>query len=332
MLSDWGWRDECTINRGNLEIEFHPTQGRLIFLGLDDVEKLKSITGITGVWVEEATELVEQDFHQVNMRLRGKTRYYKQIMLSFNPISAEHWLKRRFFDADQKGRTRTVFTTYRDNRFLDEEYRQELEGLRDVDLQLWRIYARGLWGVLKGLIYKPWPVLQEWPRAFESTFYGLDWGFNDPMALIRVDKRDGAYYVTELFYETGRTTADLIAELPGLDVSLTDPIYCDSAEPDRIEELCRAGYNAIPAHKAQGTVKAGISMLQAAKIFSRPQNANLAREAATYKWREDKNGKLLEEPTDINNHLLDALRYAIFTHHMQGMGIVAGGYNPMPAA
>lgn len=253
-------------------------------------------------------------------------------MLSFNPISAEHWLKKRFFDTDQKGRTRTVFTTYQDNRFIDDEYREELEGYKDIDYQLWRIYARGQWGVLKGKIYKPWPVLQEWPKAFESTFYGLDWGFNDPMALIRVDKRDGAFYVTELFYETGRTTADLIAELPGLEVSLTDPIYCDSAEPDRIEELCRAGYNAIPAHKAQGTVKAGISMLQAAKIFSRPQNANLAAEAATYKWREDKDGKLLEEPTDINNHLLDALRYAIFTHHMQGMGIVAGGYNPLPAA
>lgn len=330
VLAAWGWSDLCTVNRGNLEIVFHPTGGRLVFLGLDDREKLKSIAGVTGVWVEEATELTEEDLDQVNLRLRGKTKYYKQILLSFNPISAEHWLKKRFFDKPQGDRVRTVFTTYRDNRWLDAEYVAELEALRDVDLQLWRIYARGLWGVLKGLIYKPWPVLEEWPAAFESHIYGLDWGYNDPMALVRVDRRDGAHYVTELFYERERTTADLIAELPGLGVAPTDPIYCDSAEPDRIEELCRAGFNAIPAHKAQGTLKAGISMLQAARIYSRPQNVNLASEAATYKWAEDKDGKLLEEPVDFRNHLLDALRYAIFTHYMHGLGVAAGGYNPLP--
>ena len=332
LISDWGWRDYCTINRGNLEIVFHPTNAQFIFLGLDDREKLKSIAGITGVWIEEATELVEEDLDQVNLRLRGRTKSYKQIILSFNPISAEHWLKKRFFDTAQNGRTRTVFTTYRDNRFLDAQYREELENLKNIDLQLWRIYARGQWGILKGLIYKPWPVLEDsaWPTAIESTFYGLDWGFNDPMALVRVDRRDGAFYVTEKFYETERTTSDLIAELPDLYVSQTDPIYCDSAEPDRIEELCRAGYNGIGAHKAQGTLKAGISHVQATKIYSRPTNANLTAEAATYKWAEDKDGKILDKPVDFNNHALDALRYALWTHHMHGEGVAVGGHNPMP--
>jgi phage terminase large subunit len=329
ILTDWGWRDLCTINRGNLEITFLPTGGRIIFLGLDDREKLKSIAGITGVWIEEATELAEADLDQVNLRLRGKTTAYKQIMLSFNPISAEHWLKRRFFDSP-RDRALCVFTTYKDNEYLDEEYRAELEALREVDLQLWRIYARGLWGVLRGLIYRPWPTLTDWPVAFERTFYGLDWGFNDPMALVRVDKRDGAYYVTELFYERGRTTADLIAALPGLGVEGAQPIYCDSAEPDRIEELCRAGYNAIPAHKAPGSLKAGISMLQAARIYTRPQNTNLTAEASTYKWAETKDGRLLEEPVDYRNHALDALRYAIYTNHMRAIGVAAGGYNPLP--
>lgn len=330
LLTDWGWRDLCTINRGNLEITYHPTGGRVIFLGLDDREKLKSIAGVTGIWIEEATELVEADLDQVNLRLRGQTPAYKQIILSFNPISSQHWLKRRFFDK-QNDRALCVFTTYRDNRYLDAEYRAELEGLRDVDLQLWRIYARGLWGVLKGLIYKPWPTPEKWPSAFDATYYGLDWGYNDPMALVRVDRRDGAHYVTELFYERGKTTADLIAELPGLGVSPAEPVYCDSAEPDRIEELCRAGYNAIPAHKAPGSLKAGISMLQAARIYTRPQNVNLAAEAATYKWAETKDGKLLEEPVDFKNHALDALRYAVYTHHWQGIGVAAGGYNPTPS-
>jgi phage terminase large subunit len=324
LIHEWGWGDHFTISKSNLEITCNPTGGQLIFLGLDDVQKLKSITGITGVWVEEATEISEADLEQINLRIRGYTRYYKQITLSFNPISAHHFLKRRFYDTPQHGQTRTVLTTYRDNLFLDAEYKRVLEGLKDRDHQLWRIYARGLWGVLKGLIFTPWPVLNEFPEP-ESTYYGLDFGFNDPMALIRVGDRDSAHYLTELVYERNMTTDDLIARLPLLGVSQSDPIYADAAEPDRIETIRRAGYNCQPAHKGQGSIAAGISHLKASKVYSRPENANLTAELNTYKWAEDKDGRLLDKPVDYRNHAIDAVRYAITTHAMRGgMNIQSG--------
>ena len=104
----------------------------ILFAGLDDVEKLKSIYNITGIWIEEASELLEGDFNQLDIRLRGKTKYYKQIIITFNPISIMHWLKRRFFDRKDK-RARVHESTYKDNRFLDEEAIRTLESFKETD-------------------------------------------------------------------------------------------------------------------------------------------------------------------------------------------------------
>lgn len=324
LIYDWGWQDHFDISKSNLEIVCKiGGGGQLIFLGLDDVEKLKSITDITSIWIEEATEISLEDFEQIDLRLRGFTKHYQQIMLSFNPISAMHWLKGRFYDR-RDVEAMTVLTTYRDNLFINPDYKARLEGLKDRDHQLWRIYARGLWGVLKGLIFTPWPTLTQFPEP-QDTYYGLDFGFNDPMALFRVGDRDGTHYVTELVYESGLTTDDLIARLPALGVSRADPIYADAAEPDRIETIRRAGYNCQAAHKGQGSVKAGISHLKAARIYSRPENANLTSELNTYKWAEDKDGRLQDNPVDFKNHAIDAIRYAIVTHAMRGGFEVQGG-------
>lgn len=119
----------------------------ILFAGLDDVEKLKSIYNITGIWAEEATELLEGDLNQLNIRLRGKTAYYKQIILTFNPIYATHWLKKRFFDR-QDPEARVHHSTYRDNRFLPEEDRRQLEAYREIDPYYYQVYALGEWGVL----------------------------------------------------------------------------------------------------------------------------------------------------------------------------------------
>lgn len=128
----------------------------IIFSGLDDVEKLKSIYGITGIWIEEATELTEADFNQLDIRLRGETKYYKQIILTFNPVSALHWIKRRFFDmelkdpellAEMRKRTRVHESTYKDNRFLDEHAVQTLEAYRETDEYYYMVYCLGEWGV-----------------------------------------------------------------------------------------------------------------------------------------------------------------------------------------
>lgn len=134
------------INRTDMVITFPHNGSEILFSGLDDVEKLKSIYNITGEWLEEASEMTEADFNQLDIRLRGKTKFYKQIIITFNPVSITHWLKKRFFDRPDE-RVRTHESTYRDNRFLDEENIRVLESFRDVDEYYYQVYCLGMWGV-----------------------------------------------------------------------------------------------------------------------------------------------------------------------------------------
>lgn len=145
QIAEYYPRKKVSVNRTDLSISF-PNGSEIIFSGLDDVEKLKSIYGITGIWIEEASELEESDFNQLDIRLRDKTRYYKQIILSFNPISVSHWLKKRFFDSYDE-RATVSRTTYRDNRFLSAEAIKTLENFRETDEYFYTVYCLGQWGV-----------------------------------------------------------------------------------------------------------------------------------------------------------------------------------------
>ncbi len=136
---------KARVNKSDMGITF-PNGSCILFAGLDDVEKLKSIYNITGIWIEEASELAEEDLSQLDIRLRGETRYYKQIILSFNPVSVTHWLKRRFFDVPDP-RALVHRSTYRDNRFLDAEAIATLEGFREKDPYYYQVYCLGQWGV-----------------------------------------------------------------------------------------------------------------------------------------------------------------------------------------
>lgn len=134
------------INKGDMRITFPDSDSEIVFSGLDDVEKLKSIYNITGIWIEEASELLESDFNQLDIRLRGETKYYKQIIISFNPISVVHWLKRRFFDETPENAT-VHESTYKDNRFLDDEAKRVLEDFKNTDEYYYSVYCLGQWGV-----------------------------------------------------------------------------------------------------------------------------------------------------------------------------------------
>ncbi len=134
------------IYRGEMRIVFD-TGSEILFSGLDDVEKLKSIYAITGIWIEEASELLESDFNQLDIRLRGESAHYKQIILSFNPVSVLHWLKKRFFDV-RDDQVLTHHSTYKGNRFLDQAAVNVLEGFREKDPYYYAVYCLGEWGVL----------------------------------------------------------------------------------------------------------------------------------------------------------------------------------------
>lgn len=159
------------FNETNMAIECENTGSRILFAGLDDVEKLKSIYRVTSVWIEEASELLESDFNQLDIRLRGETASYKQIILTFNPISATHWLKKRFFDR-RDDRARIHESTYRDNKFLDEEQKRTLESFRDTDPYYYSVYCLGEWGVYGKTVFDAAKVAHRLSEVGEPIFYG----------------------------------------------------------------------------------------------------------------------------------------------------------------
>jgi phage terminase large subunit len=154
IISKWGIGQLFKVNESDLRITC--TNGNsVLFKGLDDTEKLKSITfakgELTDIWIEEASETLEADFNQLNIRLRGKGTQ-KQIVISFNPVDINHWLKKRFFDRKDDN-IKIVHTTYRDNRFLDDDYVSLLESYKDTDPYYYAVYCLGQWGVFGKTIF-----------------------------------------------------------------------------------------------------------------------------------------------------------------------------------
>lgn len=313
LISDYNLSSIFQVNKSDMTI--HCNNGaRLVTSGLDDVEKLKSITGINRIWVEEANEISESDFNQLDLRLRGKNKLGYQMTLTFNPVSELHWLKKRFFDIGDPDAF-TSRTTYKDNLYLDDQYKVTLERLKDEDYQYYRIYALGEWGSIGNLVYTNWAkeeIPKEVKYKFDNYFNGLDWGFaDDPFALIRVhfDKTRKIIYVTDEICQTGLhndESAELTKEIVG-----SDYVVCDSAEPKSISDFRRLGVRSRGAKKGPGSIEYGIKWIQSQKIVVDTSCTNTIKELTAYKYREDKDGNVIPKPLDKNNHLLDALRYAL---------------------
>jgi len=318
VIGQFGVAPLWHINKTDLTLTFVPNGSRISCFGLDDPEKLKSVYGLTDAWIEEATELSELDLAQINLRVRGKSDGYKQIILSFNPISVLSFLKKRFFDTLDPERVYTFHSTFRDNQHIDPEYKIELEKLRDIDEMLWQVYGEGKWGALGNLVYggflgEPWPArLVDF--GADELFYGLDFGYTHPTALIECQMLDGEIYLTEKIYASGLTNPDLIREMKDLGIDPDAPIYADAAEPGRIEEIRLHGFNVFPADKGPGSVIGGIICVKSFKVHTCPENVNLNNEAESYKWAERRDGSKLDAPVPFDDHAMDAMRYAIWTH------------------
>jgi len=295
------------LNRTEMTVSVN--SNKMLFKSLDDPEKIKSYEG-NYLWIEEATEITHRDFMQLNLRLRRHTDGINQMFLSFNPIDEFHWLKTELLDKRQ-GDMADHWSTHRDNPFLDPRYIEELERLKEEDENYYRIYTLGKWGVLKNIIYSNYEIIDKFPESFDEVIYGLDFGFNNPTALIEIGMKDVEYYEKELLYKTGLTNDDLIGELENLVEDRTSEIYADSAEPARIEEIERAGFNIHPSDK---DVKAGIDFVKRHKTYIHRDSVNLISEKKSYKYKEDRNGNVLEEPVKFRNHAMDAERYALYTH------------------
>ena len=197
----------AVVAKGDLRISF-PNGSEILFAGLDDVEKLKSIYDITGIWIEEASELLESDFNQLDIRLRTKCPYYLQIILTFNPVSITHWLKARFFDR-RDPRASVHETTYKDNRFLGEEAIQTLEAFKDTDEYYYQVHCLGMWAVTGKTLFNAKSVTEQLQRNIQPIrvgYFAFDYDGlklsnirwqDDPNGFIRVyqEPQQGVPYV-----------------------------------------------------------------------------------------------------------------------------------------
>lgn len=314
IISRWGLAAEFGINLTDKTIIYKPTGSQIMFSGLDDVEKLKSIEGVTSIWVEEATELLQEDFEQLDLRLRGDHGCLKQIILTLNPISEQHWIKKIFFDDPISG-VFTLKTTYLDNAFIDDEYKMVMENKKKTNPRYYSIYALGNWGTAEGLVFNR--VTQRLIRPEELNglikVQGLDYGYtNDPTAFHEsfVDMEARKIYVYDGFYEKGLSNAEIAQMIIDRKAHKTKTI-ADSSEPKSNDYIRSKGVRVEGALKGKDSINAGIDFILEFEVIVNAHLVEFMTEFNNYAWAVDKDGKATNKPCDDFNHFIDSLRYSL---------------------
>lgn len=317
------------------------TGNEILFGGCKDDNELEKIKGIratngpiTKIRCEEMTNFTQKDIYQLSIvRLRGETEQRKQFTGSMNPILITHFIKKDYIDNAPKG---TLFyehnntdikaiqnnpnlvvlkTTHIDNKFYGEDERLELLKFKEIDKYYYDVYVLGNWGVLGNIVFNNYVIedFDDNEHTLDNVFIGMDYGFEHASAIEVGGYKDNDIYVFKEVYGKKWTNSDLLENAKN---ELGDLLYqclitADSAEPDRIEEWSRLGFNIIGADKGPGSVKYGIDYLcSIPKIHIHGSNCpNLAREIQIYKRREDKDGNAIDDFVKINDDTIAALRY-----------------------
>jgi len=267
--------------------------------GLEDPDKAKGPARDI-LFINEANLISKALYDQLIIRTTG------QVFLDWNPADFVSWV----YDIADDPLNKRIHSTYLNNiSNLSDTQIKNIEQYKDLpDDFMWKVYGLGERGAAKELIYTQWKQYSETPNG--DTFYGLDFGYVHPAALIKVTHYEGQNYFEEIIYQSGLTLSDL-SRLIKEKVPERSTIYADAAEPKSIEELYRQGFNIKPAQK---DVWAGIMQMKSFPINIHHSSQNLKREIQSYKWKKDKNDNVIEEPVKANDDALDAARYAIFTH------------------
>ena len=286
-------KSELIYKIGGSEIEF---------FSVDQWEKIKGRKR-DDLFINEANELSYDDFVQLSLRTTGR------IFLDLNPSHDQyHWIETKIKPRDD---VEIIHSTYKDNSFLDQETINEIERLRSTDQNLWRIYGLGEMGMIENLVYNHWQLCDKLPEG--EDIMGLDFGFNSPTALIDVVIKDDDIYCKERIYQTRLTIGELIDNMKAIEIPKTKIIYADSEDPSNIRDLQQAGFNVYPANKGKDSVKNGIDKIKARGFYITKDSPNLQKEVRAYKWKE-KDGEPTDEPVKFNDHALDSVRYAIYSH------------------
>lgn len=301
-----GYRAKIDYEHWTNKMEFEVFGQRILFIGANEPSKLHGPERDL-LWANEANELSVDEWDQLIYRTKGNK------ILDYNPISAwtGHWMYDVVDNYEKHGfNSRDLFhSTYKDNPWVTDKQRRIIEAAKHTDPYKYQVYALGKRGKPKNVVYPKWEVADSYPENPDKEAYGLDFGFSGSKnAFVKVAWEGDKIYVKELLYKKGMTVADLIDWMNKNDIDTYTPIYADH-EPEQIEQIYRAGYN---IHKATKSVLAGINRVKEHHI--RVIGDNITDEIARYRWKQDKNGNLLEKPIDEDDHLMDAMRYAVMTH------------------
>lgn len=321
-LDKFGIIDLCKISKTTLDIEL-PNGSTIIFKGADEESKLLSISGVSITWIEEATEISKEIFDQLVLRMRGGS-LKKHMFLSFNPISATHWLKAEFFD-NPRDDSFICHTNYKHNRFLEEEYIENLLEMKERNPVKFDVYALGKWGTTGKQVYENWEEadfdrysLLKNNITLQSAI-GVDFGYvADPSVLIAtlVDIENRKIYIFDEMYEHGLLNNEIASEIIAKGYG-RERIIADSAEKKSIDEIKGYGVPRMePAKKGNGSIMQGIQFINQFQLYVHPKCVHTINELENYSYKKDrKTGQYLNQPTDDFNHLLDALRYAMEPFH-----------------
>ncbi len=312
LLKEYKYYQRVTHNKTYRE--FRLNNNYVLATSLDEATKIQS-TDFNYIWMEEAEEFTYDDYVTLKTRLSGKKKddEKNQMFLTYNP-------KREFSYINKKVKLENdvelIKSTYRDNSTLSKDYINLLESLKEQSTDYYKIFTLGEYAQNIGTIFNNIRNIGSFENALkdgpDETIYGADFGYNAQTALVKVDIKCGKYYLTELLYETKLTNADLIERLKDLIPNKRQRIYCDTAEPARIQEIKSAGFNALESNK---NVKDGIDFVKRCEIYTNDENVNLNKELDEYSYKKDRNGNLLDEPVKYNDHLVSGLRYALFSNH-----------------
>lgn len=323
-----GVEDQWRFRTSPLELEYRgrckskaDVGQKILFRGLDDPQKLASVTASYGEicfeWVEEAFQIAnEADFDKIDQSIRGKmpNGVKPKIFITFNPWHQEHWLKRRFFD-NPDSETLAKTTNYMVNEFLSDYDRKMFEDMKERNPRMYEVAGLGNWGVSEGLIFTNWTESDFDKKEIAKrdsviSLFGLDFGYtNDPTALVcaLMDKATRTIYVFDELYEKGLDNIELSKRITEMGYA-KERIVADCAEPKSIYELQKYGglTRVVPAIKGSD-IMYGIQKLQQYHIIIHPRCVNTLTEIGLYCFDVDrKTGQTINKPVDAYNHCLVA--------------------------
>jgi len=331
----WKLEDCFHISTRPLKIVSKINPNNIVYAkGLDKEDNTKSMKDVNAVWFEEANQIHEDAYVMTSQSLRGTYARKIEEWVSFNPVREKCFINQHFFPnrksyekddgifsfvISTRPDTTILHTTYKDNRFLPNSIIENLESYKNIDENYYRVNTLGLWGgALKGLIYEDWEIINSMPEGGDDVF-GLDYGYVNPTALVHCRYHEKCLFVNELLYQSHLTHNNVVEILKKEFWELLHKkiIIVDSAAPELIAELKKAGFYAKPAIKGQNSVSVGINAVNELKMFVTSNSDNIISELETYTWKEARAGSLIDEPVKLNDHACDAIRYAVQTYGKQ---------------